>query len=108
MSLQELHNTHDLVEWVLVHQPETRNSDNKLYISILKILGNRKGIDIENMSITRFLLHMKDYGIPSIESVGRARRKIVEMHPQLAGTKEVQDQRRLNEQEYKAYSRMGG
>ena len=48
---------------------------------------------------------MKAYHLPSIETVGRARRKIVEQYPDLAGDKKVKDVRRENEDTFRHYAR---
>lgn len=102
---RELITTTDLVRMILKQHPEARNSDNQLYYFVIKTLGKHKGIDIESMSMTHFLLHMKDYKIPSIETVGRCRRKIVESHPELAGNDVVEGHRSLNEEVYRDYGR---
>ena len=104
-ELRTLNTTTELVQEILERQPDTRNSDNKLYYQVLKVLGRRKGIDIDTMSLPNYLLHMKDYGLPSIETVGRCRRKVVELHPELTGTDEVQKKRRANISNYKNYAR---
>lgn len=103
----ELITTTDLVRMILKQHPETRNSDNQLYYMVIKTLGKQKGIDIDSMSMPHFLLHMKEYRLPSIETVGRCRRKIVETHPELAGNSDVEAYRTLNEEVFRAYSRKG-
>lgn len=102
---KELITTTDLVRMILKNHPEARNSDNQLYYLVIKNLGKQKGIDIESMSMPHFLLHMKDYNMPSIESVGRCRRKIVESHPELAGNSDVEAGRSLNEEIFRDYGR---
>ena len=101
----ELITTTDLVRLMLKQHPETRNSDNRLYLKVLEVLGKEKGFDINSMSMTHFLLHMKDYNLPSIESVGRCRRKVVETHPELAGNDTVEGYRTMNEETFREYSR---
>lgn len=95
----------DLVTDILMTKPETRDSDNKLYYQVLKAVGRQNGVDIDVMSLPNYLLHMKDYKLPSIETVGRCRRKAIELYPELAGSKEVQNKRRANINEYKNYAR---
>ena len=95
----------DLVHQLLVEEPVCRNSDNILYWRVLQTLGSRKGIDIENMSVPTLLFRMKDYGLPTIESVGRARRKIQEQNPDLCADGDVEAHRMLLEEEYREYAR---
>lgn len=104
-NVRELNTTTELVQDILERYPDTRNSDSKLIYQVFKVIGNRKGVDIETMSLPNYLLHMKEYGLPSIETIGRCRRKIVELHPELAGTDEVQKKRRANISNYKNYAR---
>ena len=104
-KLKELNTTTELVKNILEEYPETRNSDNALYIQVLNVYGKHKGINLENMSVLRFFMQIKDIGVPSIETVGRCRRKIVETHPELAGNDVVEGHRTLNEESFRAYAR---
>ena len=101
-----LKKTSDLVHELLINEPACRNSDNILYWRVLQTLGSRKGIDVEKMSVPALLFHMKDYGIPPIESVGRARRKIQEQNPEFRADDNVQAYREVLEEEYKRYARL--
>ena len=105
MGNLKLNTTTELVKHILQEHPETRNSDNALYIPVLNVYGKQKGINLENMSVLRFFMQIKDIGIPSIETVGRCRRKIVEAHPELAGNDVVEGHRTLNEETYREYAR---
>jgi hypothetical protein len=49
--------------------------------------------------------HLKEYGIPPISTVGRCRRKLRRAYPELAGNSDVEAQRELNEEDFKAYAR---
>lgn len=100
-----LHTTTDIVKNILQECPEARNSDNVLYLQVLKVLGERKGVSLENMSVLSFFLNIKEMGVPSIETVGRCRRKIVETHPELAGNDTVEGFRAANEEEFREYAR---
>lgn len=102
---KELMTTTDLVKYILQHHPHTRNSDNELYLKVLSILGRHKGIDICNISIPTFFMHLNEFGFPSLETVGRVRRKLVETHPELAGNSTVEAQRILNEETFRDYAR---
>jgi len=102
---KELQTTTELVQGILERCPEARNSDNVLYIKVLNAYGEQKGINLENMSVLRFFMNIKDIGVPSIETVGRCRRKIVEAHPELGGNDTVEGYRRVNEKTFKQYAR---
>lgn len=103
--MNNLNTTTELVKGILIRCPDARNSDNTLYLQVLKIVGEQKGISLENMSVLSFFLKIKELGIPSIETVGRCRRKIVESHPELAGNDTVEGYRTANEEEFREYAR---
>lgn len=95
----------DMVKIILLKHPEARNSDNILYLYVLKEKGMQKGIDLESMSVISFFAKIKELGIPSIETVGRCRRKLVESYPQLAGNSTVEGYRTLNEEMFREYAK---
>ena len=95
----------DLVHELLINEPACRNSDNILYWRVLQTIGSRNGIDVEKMSVPTLLLHMREYGLPSIESVGRARRKIQENNPELCANDTVEAYREVLEEEYREYAK---
>lgn len=102
----KLKKTSDLVHELLINEPACRNSDNILYWRVLQTIGSQKGIDVEKMSVPALLFHMRDYGIPSIESVGRARRKVQECNPELCADDTVEVHRMLLEEEYRSYAKL--
>lgn len=79
--------------------PETRASDKLLYYRLLQKVSP----DTLSMAVGSYLVdrHVK---VPSIESVGRARRKIQELYPHLRPNKVVQEHRAQKEQEYREYA----
>ena len=102
---KELKTTTDIVKYILQKYPKTRNSDNELYLKVLTVIGNKNGIHISNMPVPTFFMHLNEFGFPSIETVGRVRRKVVETHPELAGNSTVEAQRILNEETFRDYAR---
>lgn len=104
MTMLDLNNTTALVKSILERDKQCRNSDSFLYLSLLKILGDQKGVDINAMSITTFLLTMKEHGFPPFESVRRARQKVQARHPELAACKQVQEYRGENEVVFREYA----
>jgi len=85
-----------LVMEIMEEQPETRSSDKQLILSVYK----KVGVDI--WSPFTEVLTNKD--IPPMESITRCRRRVQEHHPNLLGAESVEEQRCLNEQEYKKWS----
>ena len=103
MKLRKISN---LVHEILINEPACRSNDNILYWRVLQVIGSRNGIDVEKMSVPTLLFHMREYGLPSIESVGRARRKIQEQCQELCAEDTVEAHRMLLEEEYRQYARL--
>ena len=82
-----------LVEEALINNKSCRGDNFILYLEVLK-----KYIDL-NLSIKDVFLNHDLLGIPSLESITRARRKLQEKHPEL---KDVQAAL-IREQEEEAY-----
>lgn len=97
--------THDLVKKILEQEPETRNSDMFLYAELVQRIENEIGGDITGQPFCFVLCNLKELGLPSIESVGRARRKIQEQNPHLQSEKKVKKMREVQEEEYRKYSK---
>ena len=100
--LKELSNR---VKRVLQEHESARNSDNVLYLYVLRSYGEEKGLDIDNMSVPMLLLHCKDMGLPTLESMGRARRKVQELNPELRANTNVQAMKELQEETYKTFAK---
>lgn len=97
--------THDLVKKILEQRPETRNSDMFLYTVLAQHIEDEKGVDITEKPFCFVLCNLKKLGLPSLESVGRARRKIQEQYPHLQSEKKVKEMRKTQEEEYRKYSK---
>lgn len=104
-KLKELNTTTNLVKGILEEYPDTRNSDNILYVRVCEQIGREHGININKMSMPFFLLNLKDYNMPQYETVGRCRRKLQAEYPELQADANVEAQRELNEADFKAYAR---
>lgn len=102
---KELRTTTDIVKDILLNYPPTRNSDNELYFRVCAFIGKQNGIDIHKMSMPMFFLHLKEYGFPSFETVGRARRKLQETHPELIAEGIVEAHRSMNEKVFRDYAK---
>lgn len=93
------------VKAILIEDPQARNSDSFLYLKVLKMIGKENGIDVESISIIKFLLDMSNSPFPPFESVRRARQKLQSAYPELRGCKAVEEARAENELEYREYVR---
>ena len=97
----ELKNTTNLVKEILRSCPDTRNSDDLLYIKVCERI-NPLAI---NLSFNIVLLNRKEWALPAFESVRRTRQKVQAEHPELAGNSTVEGHRKVNEQIFEEYSK---
>ena len=103
--MDSIKTVNDLVKELLEQLAETRKDDNLLYYCVLSQKGKEAGINIYDMSIPTFLLHMKEYGFPPFETVRRARQANQAKYPHLKPSQAVQDTRHAMEKEYREYAR---
>ena len=103
-----LNKTTALVEHILRHDPQTRNSDSLLYLKVLQHQAAEKNMDLQSIPLPVFLLNMADWGFTPHESVRRARQKAQVKFPELAACEKVTKARAVNEQEYRAFALSGG
>lgn len=101
---KKLYQTSKLVQAILEQDEQARNIEGFLYLKVIREIGESKGIDVENMKVPYFLLHMNELGFPPFKSVDRARRKLQATFPELAANDEVKKKRKENERVYKAYA----
>ena len=99
----ELITTSALVKEILKEFPQARNSDDYLYCKVCE----KKGNIYLNLPFWKVMLNRKMYGIPGFETVRRARQKIQETCPELAGCDAVEGQRMLNEEVFREFARGG-
>ena len=99
--MKNLLTTAKRVENAMLEYPETRADDFKLVSRVYEqILGR-----IEYIRFWELMQHHIEYGLPSFESITRARRKILAKFPELRDAKATEI--RLKEQEkYLEYSKM--
>jgi len=101
----ELRKTTDLVRDILIDEPAARDSDSFLYCKVLEYYGRRLSIDFNRVSVLNFYKLYRDKNIPSIETVGRCRRKIQEEEIDLRGSAAVEAQRGAREKQFRHYAR---
>lgn len=107
MKKTELKNTTTLVKAILEENKQARNSDSFLYFQVLKRLGKEKGLDLDYISVTVFLLHMAEWGFPPFESVRRTRQKLQAEFPELSANRTVAAHRTENEKVFRQFAREG-
>lgn len=87
------------VRVILEKYPETRNSDNALFIKVVEHINK----DLIYLPIVDLLLNAEEYNIPRFESVRRARQKLQAENSHLRACKEVQEARAENEESVREY-----
>ena len=74
-----------VVKEILKEKPATRGDDDLLYVYVL----DQMHINLSSYSVTSFLLNYRKLGVPTIESVGRCRRKIQTKNEELKPTPDI-------------------
>jgi hypothetical protein len=87
---QEFKTTTELVKYILEHYPETRNSDNKLYIKCAQYKGAKTLSDLENIKL-------------SIITVHKCRQKIQNRNGLFKATEDTQQIRKERAKEVKEF-----
>lgn len=100
MNLIELRTIEEKVKYILVNDPETRDSDKKLIASFI-------GTFVPNLSLMTFKDAMTDEMMPSPETIRRTRQKIQASIPSLKASREVEIFRDENEAVFTKYARGG-
>lgn len=100
-----LYSLSQIVREVLKQDERARNNDSFLYFRVIGIVGGIKGVDVYHMPVARFLLNIKEMGIPQFESVRKTRQKIQHNDPELAACKAVSELRQGKEREFREYAR---
>lgn len=103
--MNELTKISQAVKNVLETDIKARNDDQYLYLKVLQIFAEPKGIDINKMPVPTFLMQCNAMNLPNSESVRRSRQKMQERYPELAATDEVVKKRREREKAYRDFAR---
>ena len=93
------------IKRILEENERARDSDNVLYLHVLRSYGEERGIDVDTMSVPMLLLNCREMGLPSLESMGRARRKIQKAFPELRSSDDVQAEKELLEETYREFAK---
>lgn len=94
----DLKNTEKLVNAILFYNPETRDSDDLLYLKIIEWNG------LDNTNVRDFFKNRAKTQIPPFETVRRTRQKVQAANPELRGSKRVEKERIKLQQTYKEYA----
>ena len=105
----KLENVTAIVKMLLEREPETRNDDDLLWVKVLEIVAQDKGMPdySKTMPFRDFLFLAQCSGLPHFKSVSRARRRLQSLYPELRATKETEEARAELEAGYREYSRHG-
>ena len=85
-----LNNVKRRVKAILEAKPETRTSDNLLYLEVAKQIASEIGEDIDTVPMTTFIEQLSISPYPPFESVRRTRQKVQAEHPELKADDVVQ------------------
>lgn len=94
---KEFKQTRKIVKNILTDYPQTRNSDNALYIKVVEALNPQ----VNNRPFASVFLNLSELGLPCFETVSRTRRKLQEEFPELQACDAVQDFRTEREEEFR-------
>ena len=89
------------VEEILRNKLKARDDDNVLYAYFLNSLG----VSVRKTSFWEITRRVVNGDLPSMESVGRVRRKVQELNPELVGTAEKRKIRYKAIDDYKEFAR---
>ena len=103
--MKELKSITDYVEVILKADPKTRSNDCLLYIRLVDLLGKKHHIDYLHMPMILFYEQLPNLDVPTIETVGRCRRKLQHENPELKANAEVTAFRAEREEQFRAYAR---
>lgn len=100
-KLEELNTTEKIVKDILLKSPETRNSDNELYIKV----AERLNANVLDKPFAEVMRGLKSLGLPCFETVRRTRAKIQAEHPELQSERFIKKCREENEKDFEEYAR---
>lgn len=103
--MNDLKAVSSVVKKILEEDVRARNSDNVLYLEILKYYSSIKGIDLYRLSVPDFLMKLEQKGFPAFETVRRSRQKVQATYPNLAATGSVGIFRSRNEKTYREFAK---
>ena len=103
--MRDLKTVSALVKQILEKNVEARNSDNILYLEVLRYYSSEKSIDLHHLSVPDFLMKLEQKGFPAFETVRRSRQKVQATYPELAATGAVGAFRARNDKVYREFAK---
>ena len=100
MAKEKLNIMATIVKEILKNKTKARDDDNVLYAYFLNSLG----FSVRRTSFWEITRRVVNGDLPSIESVGRVRRKVQELNPELVGTAEKRKIRYKAIDDYKEFA----
>jgi hypothetical protein len=91
---------------ILQEKPQARNSDNLLYLYVIREIAEEQQINL-NLSIEDFLITMPVSVFPPFESVRRARQKAQAENKELSADNAVEVFREEFREEFRKFARSG-
>lgn len=89
-----------LVKRILEENIEARNDDFILIAEVYSLLND----SVKRFSFNDIMVYHKNFGLPSIESITRARRKVQNLYEDLRATEGTRRIRANEELDYKEYA----
>lgn len=102
-KLAELKTATKIVKVILQENPFARDCDEYLYYKVCEKINP----ECTQLPFWQVVLGRKKLGLPAFETVRRTRQKLQATYPELAGDKNVEAQRMLNEEDFREYARGG-
>lgn len=99
-TMTKLKELESVVKEILKQKPATRGDDDLLYVYVL----DQMHLNLSSYSVTSFLLNYRKLGVPTIESVGRCRRKVQTKYEELKPTSDIILKRKKVENSFYDYS----
>lgn len=96
----ELYEQKELVKEILNDSAEARDDDFVLYVAFVE---RQYGAKLNRMNVLDLFERIRKGEYPSIESIGRARRKAQEENPELKGSKNARQRREKAEMNYHSF-----
>ena len=94
----------NVVEDILFSDEESRSDDDRLYFLVISRIAKYRGMDINSISIARFLTARKQLGFPKFESVRRSRQKAQADDPFLRAVETILGFRTKREGEFRKWA----
>lgn len=92
---------------ILQEKPQARNSDNLLYLYVIREIAEEQQINLNFISIEDFLITMPISVFPPFESVRRARQKAQAENKELSADSAVEVFREEFREEFRKFARSG-